>query len=269
MSGERASDSWEHGSAYERYVGRWSRQVAPLFLAWIDAPPNARWLDVGCGTGALSAAIIDQCAPASVHGIDPSEGFLTTARLRLGDQAVLSRASAETLPLPDASVDAVVSGLVLNFVPDHHAALTEMVRVATKGATIGAYVWDYGGKMQFMRHFWDAASELYPSAANLDESRRFPLCQPDALLAAFTKAGIVRPEVRAIDIPTPFADFDDYWQPFLGGQGPAPAYVVSLDDRARQRLRDKLRATLPTQAGGSISLIARALAVRGVTAGLG
>jgi hypothetical protein len=156
----------------------------------------------------------------------------------------------------------VVSGLVLNFVPDQRAALREMARVAGKAGTIAAYVWDYAGGMQLMRHFWDVAAELDPDAAKLDEGVRFPLCRPQALEQLFAGAGLEGVEVRPIDTPTPFAGFDDYWQPFLGGQGPAPAYAMSLDETARTRLRDRLRERLPSEADGSIPLTARAWAAR-------
>lgn len=262
MDQKQVSDTWERGSPYERYVGRWSRQVAPLFLSWLGIPAGRRWLDVGCGTGALCAAIVDRCSPASVVGVEPSEGFLKTAGGNLADRAALHQGSATAIPLGDASVDVVVSGLVLNFVPDQRAALAEMARVTASGGTIGAYVWDYAGKMELMRFFWDAAVELNPDAARMDEGIRFPLCRPEALVALFTSAGLDGADVTAIDVPTPFASFEDYWQPFLGGQGPAPAYAMSLDESTRTRLRDRIRARIAVQADGSISMTARAWAIR-------
>ncbi|HKX39082.1 MAG TPA: methyltransferase domain-containing protein [Burkholderiales bacterium] len=262
MDHKQVSDTWERGSPYERYVGRWSRQVAPLFLSWLSVPAGRRWLDVGCGTGALCAAILDGCSPSSVAGVEPSEGFLKTAAENLAGRATLHQGSATAIPLDDGSVDVVVSGLVLNFVPDQHAALLEMARVTGKGGTIAAYVWDYAGKMDLMRFFWDAAVELDPAASKLDEGVRFPLCRPEALEKVFASAGLKSVEVTAIDIPTLFADFDDYWRPFLGGQGPAPAYAMSLDEVARARLRDRIRERLPVKANGSISLTARAWAAR-------
>jgi len=263
MDRKRVSDTWERGSPYEQYVGRWSRRVAPPFLAWLNVPPGRRWLDVGCGTGALCAAIVDRCSPSSVLGVEPSEGFLDTAKENLAGRADMRRGSATAIPLDDASVDVAVSGLVLNFVPDQPAALVEMGRVTGRGGTIAAYVWDYAGKMELMRYFWDAAVELDPDAAKLDEGVRFPLCRPEALNDLFATAGLEALEVAPIDVPTRFANFDDYWRPFLGGQGPAPAYAMSLDETSRLRLRDRIRACLPTAADGSISLIARAWAARG------
>ncbi|HEX3140641.1 MAG TPA: methyltransferase domain-containing protein, partial [Rhizobacter sp.] len=176
MASTARDDTWQQGNPYERYVGRWSRRVAPEFLAWLAQPPGLRWLDVGCGTGALSAAILDTCTPASVTGVDPSEGFLRLARERLGGRATLLQASAAQLPLDDASVDVGVSALVLNFVPDPLAALGEMLRVIIDRGSVAAYVWDYAQGMQLMRHFWDAAVALDPQALPLDEARRFPLC---------------------------------------------------------------------------------------------
>jgi SAM-dependent methyltransferase len=257
------SDAWEKGDPYERYIGRWSRRIAPLFLSWLDLPPGRRWLDVGCGTGALCASIVEQCSPSSVTGVEPSEGFLETARARLAGSVSFHRGDAMALPLESASVDVVVSGLVLNFVPDPHAALIEMSRVAGYDGTIAAYVWDYAGKMELIRAFWDAAVALDPGAAQLDEGKRFPLCNPEALTKLFVGAGLVNVEVKIIDVATGFVDFEDFWQPFLGGQGPAPAYLMSLDASTRARLKDRLQESIRPQADRSIHLIARAWAIRG------
>lgn len=266
MTRKPVSDTWERGSPYEQYVGRWSRRVAPPFLSWLDIPAGRKWLDVGCGTGALSAAIVDSCSPSSVAGIEPSEGFLATARENLAGSAVLQQGSATAIPLDDASVDVVVSGLVLNFIPDPRAALAEMARVTANQGTIAAYVWDYAGRMELMRFFWDAAVELDPNAARMDEGARFPLCRPEALRMLFTSAGLKSVEVIPIDIATEFSSFDDYWRPFLGGQGPAPAYAMALDGPARARLRDRIRSRIPAATDGSISLTARAWAARGSVA---
>ena len=261
---KQLSDTWECGNPYDHYVGRWSRKVAPLFLSWLGIVAGRRWLDVGCGTGALCAAIQQHCAPSSVAGVEPSEGFLRTARERLAPSITFHRGSATEIPLENDSVDAVVSGLVLNFVSDQRAALAEMVRVTSSGGTIGAYVWDYAGKMELMRYFWDAAAELNPDAAVLDEGTRFSWCRPHALGALFTSAGLRQIQVASIDIPTIFASFEEYWKPFLGGQGPAPAYAMARDEAARTRLRDHIRKRIPVKPDGSIALIARAWAVRAV-----
>ena len=264
MAHDQVPGTWEQGPAYERYVGRWSRRVASQFLLWLRVPGGLRWLDVGCGTGALSAAILDTCAPATVDGVEPSEGFLEAAVGELGSRVTFHRADASALPLDDASFDVVVSGLVLNFVPDLDAALAEMSRVAVDDGVVGGYVWDYAGRMELMRWFWRAATELDPGAASLDEGARFEDFTPEGLTWRFASAGLVDAEAGTIEVLTKFADFDDYWTPFLGGQGVAPAYAMSIDEPARQRLRGRLRELVPTEPDGSIELVARAWTVRGV-----
>jgi SAM-dependent methyltransferase len=229
-------------------------------------PPGRRWLDVGCGTGALAAAIYDGATPEHVACIEPSEGFLEAARARLPPHVWLRHGSAADLPLPAGSVDVTVSALVLNFVQHVDGALAEMTRVTRSGGLIAAYVWDYAGKMELMRRFWDAAIELNPRAHTLDERERFPLCAPDALTHAFTAAKLRDVEVTALEITTRFESFDDYWSPFLGGQGPAPTYVMSLDMAPRVHLRVRIRERMTIAGDGTIELTARAWAVKGTVA---
>ena len=258
------TDSWEQGDPYERYIGRWSRLVAPLFLDWLDVPAGRDWLDIGCGTGALSAAVLKQSRPRAVTAIEPSDGFRQTAERLLAGHATILAGSAANVPLPEASVDAVVSGLVFNFIPDQAEALREMTRVCRPGGTVAAYVWDYASGMQFLRIFWDAATALDPAAAQLDEGNRFPICREGTLGDLWTRHGFAAVSSRAIEVPTTFADFDDLWQPFLGGQGPAPSYVASLEPRARNELADLVRSSLTPAEDGSLRLQARAWAVRGL-----
>lgn len=256
---------WAIGDAYEAYVGRWSRRVAVAFLQWLDAPAGRRWLDVGCGTGALTETVLAVTEPTHVVGVDTSEAFLAHARARILDPRATFRAGdARSLSLPDRCVDVVVSGLALNFVPDPHRAAAEFARVARAGGIAAAYVWDYAEGMAMMRYFWDAATTLDPAAAERDEARRFPLCQPESLRRLWADAGLDLVRVHAIEVPTVFTDFDDYWTPFLGGQGPAPGYAMSLTEEHRSALRDLVRARLPSGPDGSVPLTARAWAVRGV-----
>jgi ubiquinone/menaquinone biosynthesis C-methylase UbiE len=257
-------ERWASGALYEPYVGRWSRLAAEEFLAWLDAPARLDWLDVGCGTGALTEATAEGCAPKRLVGVDRSAEFLDFARQRLSNAgADLRQADARDLPFAAGEFDRVVSGLVLNFVPDQPRAAAEMARVARHGGEVALYVWDYAGRMELMRYFWDAAVALDPQAYELDEGRRFPLCQPEPLAQLFAQAGLQDIQGRPIDIPTDFRGFDDYWSPFLGGQAPAPGYAMSLDEERRGALRDRIRSKLPIAQDGAIHLTARAWAVRG------
>lgn len=265
MNASTEKSVWASGRAYEPYVGRWSRLVAREFVDWLALPPRARWLDLGCGTGALTETILRRADPAQVDGIDPSKGYLALAREQVHDSRVrFNVGDARRLPVESATYDAVVSALVLNFIPDLPAGMAEMVRAVRPGGTVAGYVWDYAGKMELMRYFWDAAVALKPADLERDEGRRFPICKPGPLKHLFENAGLKKVEVHSIDVSTHFRDFDDYWTPFLGGQFPAPDYAMSLDDAARAALRERIRAHLPIAADGSIPLIARAWAVRGV-----
>jgi SAM-dependent methyltransferase len=259
------TEAWDGGAAYESYMGRWSRLVAREFLEWLAVPPGGCWLDVGCGTGALAQTILALSAPHEVVGIDRSPAYVAFAHERVSDPRVrFEVGDAQALQAASATFDAVSSGLVLNFVAEPERAASEMVRAARPGGTVGAYVWDYDEGMQMMRYFWDAAVALEPSIQELDQGRRFPLCKPDALTDLFRRAGLKGIEVRAVDVATVFRGFDDYWSPFLGGQGSAPGYAMSLGEERRGALRERIRATLPTDPRGQHHLTARAWAVRGV-----
>jgi trans-aconitate methyltransferase len=255
---------WSAAALYEPYVGRWSRLVARELLKWLSIPVQKDWLDVGCGTGALSQIIFEHGLPNTIKGIDSSADFVTSAKAHVdGARVTFEVGNVQALQIDSASFDVVVSGLVLNFVPEPRRAVAEMARVARPGGAVAAYVWDYAEKMELMRYFWDAAVVLDPAALEFDEGRRFPICQPSPLAGLFKNAGLQEVEVRPIDIPTHFRNFDDYWSPFLGGQGPAPGYAMSLSEERRGALRERIRSNLPIAKGGSIPLMARVWAVRG------
>jgi SAM-dependent methyltransferase len=260
MSGHEV---WNVAEAYEHYVGRWSRRVAEAFVPGLGVPAGLRWLDVGCGTGALTFVVLQGGEPAEVHAVDPSDGFLTHAGRTADPRVQFSVGDARALPFPDGRFDVVVSGLVLNFVPDPVGAAAELARVTAPGGVVAAYLWDYADGMQMIRHFWDAATTLDPAAGELDEGRRFPLCRPEPMRASWTAAGLTGVAVEPIEVTTRFRDLDDYWSPFLGGQGPAPGYVGTLDAERRGALHALLRERLPAAPDGSITLSARAWAVRG------
>lgn len=261
---------WEVGAAYERYVGRWSRLVARDFLRWLRVERGRDWLDVGCGTGALAEVILHDAEPRAVVGVDRAPGFVAHARASQVDpRARFEVGDAEALPVPEGASDAVVSGLALNFVGRPDRMVSEMARACRSGGRVALYVWDYAGGMEPISCFWSAARKLDPRAAALDEAVRFPICSPGPLADLFSAAGLEQVETRAVEPILEFRDFDDYWSPFLGGQGPAPAYVVSLPEERRQVLRDALRESLPISPEGSIRLGGRAWAVQGTRGGRG
>ncbi len=259
------SEKWLAGDAYEAYMGRWSRPLARVFIEWLRPAPGLHWLDVGCGTGALTSAICELGEPAAVVACDPTQPFVEHARTRLLDsRASFVVAGAEDLPRREGGFDAVVTGLVLNFLPNPAEAVTGALERLRPGGTFAAYVWDYAEGMEFLRYFWEEAIAFDPRAEALSESLRFSLCQPQALASLLEVAGLTQVETAPLDIPTDFADFEDYWSPFLGGTGPGPGFVTALDSSERNLLRDRLKRRLEPGAEGRIQLKARAWAVRGL-----
>lgn len=256
-------DRWDGGNDYDVFMGRWSALIAHEFVQGLDTDSGLRWLDVGCGTGALLASIMDLAEPGAATGIDSSPEFVRTTRDRLGEGADIRIARGEDLPFDDNTFDAVVSGLVLNFIPDPRAAILEWRRVAQPGGLVGLYVWDYAEGMEFLRYFWDAAVATDASARTLDEAERFPICEPEPLAELFADAGMRSVVVDSITVDTPFTGFDGYWTPFLRGQGPAPSYVASLQEARRHSLREELRSSIPHAPDRSIRLTAKAWMVSG------
>lgn len=272
---KQSLDSWQSGNPYERYMGRWSKLVAQEFLGWLavsDAQQwlgqrwlGQRWLDVGCGTGALSRSILHAKEPQEILAIDSSPEFIAFAQQTNEDPRLRFQiASADSLPAESNTFDAVVSGLVLNFVPRPKAVLAEMMRVTKPGGVVAVYIWDYAEGMQMLRYFWDAAIELDANAMELDEGLRFPLCHETELKQLFLDSGLQDVTVRSIEVATIFPDFEDYWQPFLGGIGPAPGYALNLTATQQTALQQRLQSSLPQSEDGTISLLARAWAAQGI-----
>lgn len=257
-------ESWGGPEGYEYLMGRWSRILAQKFLEWARVPSRVEVLDVGCGTGVLAEVLL-RGGVKSVVGIDPSSAYVEYATSRLGrmGDASFKVGDAMDLPFPNDSFGAVLSTLVLNFIPDPLRAAEEMRRVTRKSGLIAGCVWDYAGRMEMLRFFWDAAVTLNPEAGNLDEGIRFPVCHPGNLVKLFREAGLSRVDKTHIDVPMEFANFEDYWTPFLSGQGPAGGYAMRLSEKDRQALREALRSRLRARSDGGIGLTARAWAVRG------
>jgi len=267
MNATSSDDKWATGDAYEAFMGRWSRRLAAQFIRWLGPEPGLTWLDVGCGTGALVSTICSLADPSSVVACDPSESFVEHTRSRVADPRVsVVVGGAGGLPKRPNGFDRVVSGLVLNFLPDPRQSVEEMRARSRPGGVVGAYVWDYAGRMEFLRVFWDEVVAVDAKARDLDEGVRFPMCRRDALESIFRDAGLRDTRSAALEIPTRFEAFSDYWEPFLGGTGPAPSYVASLSAANRRQLRDRLERRLVPGTDGGIALVARAWAVQGTAA---
>jgi SAM-dependent methyltransferase len=249
--------------AYERFMGRWSRLVAPPLVDFAGLAAHGRFLDIGSGTGALAFAIGERRPDAEILGIDPSKEYVAYAGSKnaLGARVSFEVGDAQRMTFGDATFDAAVSLLVFNFIPDPRKALREVRRIVKAGASVTAAVWDYGAGMQMLRTFWDAAVAMDPGAEKLDE-KHMPLCRSGELSALWRESGLQDVEERPIEVTTTFASFADYWEPFLLGQGPAGAYVGRLGKEKTDALREEVRRRL--RAGDDpIRLTARVWAVRG------
>jgi SAM-dependent methyltransferase len=250
--------------AYEHFMGRWSRGLAPILVRFAGVGDGDAVLDVGSGTGALTAAVAAVAPSSRIVGIDPSEPYVALAQARQGSTHVAFEVGdAQQMRFATASFDRTLSLLVVNFIPDRRRALAEMARVTKPGGTIAAAVWDYGEGMEMLRVFWDEAVALQPSADAKDE-RHMPLCRQGDLTALWTAQGLENVVEEGLTIETRFASFDDFWQPFLEKQGPAGAYASSLAPADREALRLRLRRRLlGDDADRPLLLHARAWAVRG------
>jgi SAM-dependent methyltransferase len=243
-------------------MGRWSRVLAGEFLNWLRLPEDLSWLEVGCGTGSLSGEIIKR-KPRELLSVDPSSKFIEYASRRHNHRSIdFKQGGAENLPAGSDRYDVVISGLVLNFIPDPAQAIREMRRVIKSGGLVCGYVWDYAGKMDMLRYFWDAVVLLDPEAENLDQGIRFSICQPDPITTLLKDAGLNHIAVEPVLISMHFRDFDDFWLPFLGGQGTAPGYLQNLSPEQQDELRASIFSRLPINAGGSLDLAAQAWGFR-------
>ncbi len=249
---------------YERFMGRWSRLLAPQYIAFAGIRNGERILDVGTGTGSVASALAAAMPSSEIVGIDPSEAFITYAKSTSRSERVrFEVGDAQALQHNDASFDQTVSLLVMNFVPDHEKATGEMRRVTRPAGAVSACVWDYNAGMEMLRFFWDEVVALDPAMEPKDE-RHMKRSREGQLGALWRRAGLTDVQERSLTIEQRYASFGDYWAPFLKGAGPGGAYVVSLNDERRRQLEARLqKRLLGDRPDGAFSLKARAWCVRG------
>jgi SAM-dependent methyltransferase len=248
--------------AYERHVGRYGTQLAAGLIEFAGVVPPMHALDVGCGTGALTAVLADRLGADRVAGADPSQAFVDACRARLpAVEVVLAR--AERLPFGDGTFDAVLSQLVVNFMRDPVQGVREMARVARPGAIVSSCVWDYAGEMTLLRAFWDAAREVAPeAAATSDEGTVMRWCREGELADLWHAAGLREVRFGPLIVAAQYADFEDLWSPFPHGVAPSGAFCKALSDPDRAALHDAYRRRLRV-GDQPFELTARAWSVAG------
>ncbi len=253
--------------AYDRFVGRYSRQLARALIAAAGVAYGQRALDVGCGPGGLTSELAALLGAGHVAAIDPSASFAEACRSR-NPGADVREGPAEQLPFADSAFDHALAQLVVNFMSDPLTGVREMARVTRTGGTVAAAVWDYAGEMTLLRRFWDAAMALEPAAAERDEGRTMAYCTPGELDSLWSAAGLEDVEVAAAVVCAAYDDFEDLWSPLEHGVGPAGAYAAALPPDRRAALKGELRRRLDA-GDGSFELSARAWVATGRVAGGG
>jgi ubiquinone/menaquinone biosynthesis C-methylase UbiE len=257
----QAANLFDDGEAYERLMGRWSRLAGEKFLDWLGAAKDLKWVDVGCGNGAFTELLIERCAPASVVGVDPSEGQLAYARTRGGAKRAEFRiADAQSLPFPDNSFDAGAMALVIVFVPDAVKAAAEMARVVRPGGVVATYMWDFpdGTPLSPLSRAIKALGFEPPERPNVQAAAR------DSMQAIWREAGLKSVETEVLRIGVEFSNFDDFWDSNTLPIGPSGKALAALSPSARQQLKARLRAQMSPAADGTIAYESVANAVRGV-----
>jgi ubiquinone/menaquinone biosynthesis C-methylase UbiE len=254
-------NAFTDGEAYERLMGRWSRQVGAQFLDWLDLPKGLQCLDVGCGNGAFTEVLAAQVAPSELTGVDPSTEQIAFAKIRDGARrAQFHVGDAQALPFPNESFDVAIMALVISFVPDPAKAVSEMARVARPGGWVAAYMWDVAANRAPHSPCYATMSALgFPVP-----SRPSNASELNVMRSLWEQIGMKSVETRTFEIPVAYSDFDDFWDSNTALAGPVGKAIEKLSPTDRERVRSHLREHLPQDGSGRIAYSACANAVKGI-----
>lgn len=257
-------EQWDNTQGYDLYVGRWSKLISQDFVEWLNPKANLKWLEIGCGTGALTSIIVDKCSPAYLLAVDKSDSYLAKAKESIDSKNVsFSNVDLNTYPLNE-EFNHITSGLVLNFIPQIRELLLHLLNNLKSGGQLSAFVWDYGGHYQPMRHFWEAAKEVSQDAEKFDAGVKFDICTKGKLIQLFESLNLKEVQFTTMERIATFRNFDDYWLPIASAQGSVTEYISTLTESEKDSLKGCVKRRLPIAFNGEIKLIISALAVSGV-----
>ncbi len=260
----KTKEHWDNTQGYEMYVGRWSNLISLDFVDWLNSQSNLKWLEIGCGTGALTKAIVKKCSPSYLLAIDKSENYLKKAKENVNLNNVhFLNADLNSYALNE-EFGHITSGLVLNFVPQIKELLRHLMNNLKSGGQMSSFVWDYGGHYQPMRHFWDAAREVTSEGKKFDAGIKFEICAKEKLIQLFEDLDLTDVQFTNIERIATFQNFDDYWLPIASAQGSVTEFISTLTGTEKGNLKENIRRRLPIAFNGEIKLVINALAIKGL-----
>lgn len=259
------TEGWDNTQGYEMYIGRWSKLISSDFVSWLNPKSKLKWLEIGCGAGALTKVIAGRCSPSYLLAVDKSDNYLEEAKKSINSSNNISFLNADLNSYSfNEEFHHITSGLVLNFLPGVRELLKPIMNNLKSRGQLSSFVWDYGGHYQPMRHFWDAAKEVIAGAETFDAGRRFSICTKEKLTRLFEELNLYDVQCTTIEKIATFENFDDYWLPIASAQGSVTEFMSTLTETERDELKENLKRRLPIALNSEIKLIISALAVKGL-----